>query len=181
MKQRALAVVLLKLLGVYCLVKIVDYLAQLLMMLFQYDAHTGLAEFAESLLFLAPHIVLLGGAAVLLFTLAGKFSRWLIPQTDESLPDLDPPKRDLYILAFAVAGVLVLIVNVPKHLAFLVNSLLAVRGVDDPDFRRRVMEGTWRNVIMLVLYTAIGLYLIVGGSGLTDRIRKLHRNKMADS
>jgi len=179
MTQRNLGIVLLKVLGVVCVVKAIESAATISSMVVAMTAEGpgGAISVAAMLPFTIPVLSSLAFAFILLCrceVLAGK----LFPAEDAAFPEGAAPADEWYVFAFTVLGAYLLVWHVPLGLAQCVsNFIVSAAGHGEP-FPTTARRHAWEGLFRVAMQLGLGFYLIVGGRGIVALVRKLRRPRI---
>jgi|GEM_PF-3691774 len=178
MAQVNLAVVLLKLLGVFCVVRALEHLSVV------FFPWTWGAPFLSRLGMFAgaaaPAVVLLIAAAAL-FRYAESVARRLFPE-DKPLPiQAGAPTNQWLILALMVVGVVLLVWQVPANLSQIIVNFAITDVPGDSTIVDNAHRRGWMLLIRTVLQVGAGLYLVLGSRHLAAFLdRYAHRGGSVD-
>jgi len=147
MTQRNLTSVLLKVLGVVCIIKAVDFLSQVIMILVSMFSHLGKLPVLDYILTLIPVLIpllfLLIPAFILLRYARQISARFFQDETPAFPGDASPTDR-WYVFAFTILGAVLLVWYVPLSLGRCLSLLLWPTGDLDGPFRREMRTHLWR-------------------------------------
>lgn len=177
MTQRNLGIVLLKVLGVVCVVKAIEYAATIGS--FVVSVVVGRETFENPVSSMLPITIVLLSYLALAFLLLCRgevLAAKLFPAEDAAFPEGADPTDEWYVLAFTLLGVYLLVWYVPFGIAQCVTSFLwspseAAFSTPPP--------GTVQTLIRLAMQLGLGLYLALGARGIVALVRKLRRAGIA--
>ena len=179
MTQRNLTSVLLKVLGVVCLIKAIDFASITFSLLLSAIPDIPKAFVGEAALSFLPAITPFIASLVLGFVLiryAEQYAGRLFPVDEAAFPSDAAPTDQWYVLAFTILGVFLLVWHVPIHLGQLLSDAIQAARNQGDRFAVTFNAQFWRAVIRVGLQIVAGLYLILGGRGLLALVRKLQRD-----
>lgn len=180
MTPRQLCEVLLKAIGVFSLLEGIKVALTLSAALFQ---NTGAPwdylgrEFFRLLpgYFIPISAPLIAAAALLYFS--RPLSKWLIREepTERDGGKLD--RLTVWAIAFPIIGVYIIARNLPNDVATMVVLLRDLSEMN-PDYKSMYTQSAMTSALRLVVSSAIGLYLIIGGEGLARKVAGLRRQRL---
>ena len=177
MSQRSLGSVLLKVLGVVCILKAVEFAATSLMLVFA--CGVGRGHFSETVRGLLPAVTPLVFSLLLAFILlryADDISAKMFSEDVQAIPEGAHPKDDWYVLAVTVLGISLLIWFVPIKIAQCLSNFFWPVGDTEALFRTDMRPYAWRALLETVMQLGLGLYLVLGARAIVTFVRKLRRD-----
>jgi hypothetical protein len=176
MSQRHLAAVLLRVLGVVCVIRAVDFVSTSVGVLVSSTLDTGFTRDTARMLFplltpLVPTLVL----ALILLRYAGGIAARMFPGQSLAIPEDVHPTDEWYVLALSVLGIVLLVWYLPWNIAqCLVHLVWPLSEMSDQLGRDRRFYG-WNALLKIVMQLGLGMYLVLGARGIVGLLRKLRR------
>lgn len=181
MNQRSLSTVLFKVLGIFSIIRAMDYASPFLWTILSKDFPTSQLfsmETARALPALLAVPVLYLVIAFILLRYANKVAARMFPDNSSAIPEDARPRDEWYVLPLTVVGVVLLVWTVPASVATcLYNFAWPVMAKDAPAALQRDMRPyAWKALLRAVMQVGLGLYLVLGARGIIACVRKLRRD-----
>ena len=173
MKNRELAEVLIKVLGIYALLQalpLFQYLAMVVSSLFVTQNET------ISVIIQAINIVpILANIMVGLYLIKNgeSISKKLFGEESKDLVDQEViNKTELQAIFFSGIGLLILIMAIPKVIQSVLSIYLYINESLDGE-ANRIFSNSWPNVLATTLQAAIGFFVFFQAQGITNMWRRI--------
>lgn len=183
MTKQEIASLALRLLGIYCFIQALTFLASSLSLVGMNVTEMGLSR---SLMIAGAALpifgYLLAGVVLLMFgdRIAGK----MINQDKHAgAPAAGITTRDAQTLAFSIVGIYLITTSLPS-LASLLWTIAYYYRKGGPDLARAGVENVWRPTIQVIVEFMIGVGLFLGARGVSSLwffLQKVRGPKLLDS
>ena len=176
MTDKSLATILLKLLGVYCIVRAVDFVSQIVRLSLGMALgrpSLSASEWLSLALSWLPSAAILGVLAFVLLRHADALASRLTSVDDSSPVAAGETVRDPFVISMIVAGVVILAWHVPAQVAGVLTNAVYAMKLPDESLRERFASRAWDSGVRGVLYLAVGAFLILGARRIRDIITRL--------
>jgi hypothetical protein len=180
--KREIALLALKLIGIYCFIQALTFLASSLSLVGMNMAEMGLSR---SLMVAGAALPILGyalsGSVLLVF--GNKISGKLLADKQTGAPTTEITTRDVQTLAFSIIGIYLIAASLPS-LASLLWTIAYYYRKGGPDLARAGVENVWRHAIQVAVEIVVGLGLFLGARGVSSLwffLQKARGPKLLDS
>jgi len=176
MTKREIASLVLKLMGVFILLKTIGYVPTVFGVLFttgRYNSNAGFASLALQVMGMLLLLAFALGWAVLIIVLSDKFAKWLIKE-DKSLEIAHPiSKEDVMVVAVSCIGLYLIVAAIPSIMHHLYNFLLLHRPDGNyPPY----WSGGFSRILTLIsplVQIALGVWLFSGSRGIVKLWKRI--------
>ena len=177
MKKEDLTVILLRLLGIYCLTMAIPMFSSVGIYLYSMTQNMDQMNYLSALF-----VSLLPGVGVLVFGIgllrwAPLLAKWITPGESQETLSLNYQSQDIQAMAFAVVGVIVIVMALP-NLAHSIMVFLSATKTSSYPFKTSPLSEYWYRFGGQALRILLGLWLFFGAGGLS---RFWHRLRTAGS
>lgn len=172
MTKREVASLVIKLTGIYILIRYAAYLPSLLMPLY-YAKYTDFNSWVPALLATAVSIIYLG-VCVIIVLKSDKISAKIISVDKEMNLTLSITKSDIMTIAFCCIGLIVLVNVIPQLASTATEHFLYKKNPNNmpSNYHFRIIPKLVGNIIQLV----IGIWLFLRAKGLAEIWRRIREN-----
>lgn len=180
MRQRDLSTVLLKVLGVACIIKAVEFAGGMLVMILSMalGPHFSLElvdDFLHAVLPLLANLVFLLLPAFVLLRYADVIAERMFPTDASVIPCGARPTNEWYVFALSVIGAILLVWYVPGSIVMCVSNFLHAESEMGGQWTYSARRYAWQALARGVIQFSLGLYLVLGSRGIVACVRKLRR------
>ncbi len=183
MTKQEIASLALKLLGIYCFIQALTFLASTLSLVGMNVSEMGLSK---SLMVAGGALPVLGyllaGSVLLMYgdRISGKLTS---KGKKMGTSATGITTRDVQTLAFSIVGIYLIAMSLP-NLASLLWTIAYYYRKGGPDLARAGVENVWRHTIQVVVEFVIGIGLFLGARGVSSLwffLQKARGPKLLDS
>ncbi len=167
MTKQEIALLALRLLGIYCFIQALTFLASSLSLVGMNVAEMGLSR---SLMVAGATLPIMGYllAGVVLLMFGGKISGKMINQDKHAgAPATGIATRDVQTLAFSIVGIYLIAASLPSFASLLWTIAYYYRK-GGPDLARAGVENVWRHAIQVIVEFVVGVGLFLGARGVSS-------------
>ena len=181
MTKREITSLVIKLMGVFILLKSIAYVPMAYSGMFyamQSHDNAGLLRTAFLLMMSTGMAVIPLVFSVLVIVLSDKAATWLIKKDDNvETTGGSITKDDVMVIAFSCIGLFFIVAAMPMFVQALMNFTVLHRRAGSPFVGPSDLMNIFRNLIAPGVQVAIGLWLFVGSEGLVKLWKKIRRYK----
>ena len=173
MTEQRITAIALKVLGVFSIVRSLEYLGQIIGNL-AWSGDQILSNMAVFLMGFLPFLFL-NAAAFILLRHADALATKLLSSNGNIASPLTAPGEGWYLFAFTVTGVVLLIWDIPANLAQLIANFSIPELEKYPGTHSSAQRGGWILLIRTLIEIGAGLYLVLGSGQLVRMLRKIRK------
>jgi hypothetical protein len=176
MTKREIASLVIKLMGVFILLKTIGYAPMAFSVLFTVGRAGWNTGFATAALQVVGGLFLMGlalGWAVLIIVLSDKFARWLIKEDKPLEMTNSMNKEEVMVIAISCIGLYFTVAAIPS-IIFQLSNFLSLRRAGT-DYSAYWSGGFHRMLTLIapVVQIALGLWLFAGSKGIVKLWKKI--------